>query len=212
MPLGCGNGVITSVFFPCQVLTTIEGIIDRAVAGLEQDQPARRVRGQKGEAPQGWQMLGMSIPCPVVSHRAGGESTGALLCAMVTFVSSSGLPLQQLNPIWGVFFILNNSVTPCPLPGDGQRGGKENRRVHWETEAAERSQFPLHLCECSQKGSPDWVRGAGRLPQAPFSRRSSMIPPGTALWRTPTHRRGTRLSWSLTTGGAPSNLPCWDWR
>lgn len=76
-------------------------------------------------------MLGMSIPCPLVSHRTGGESTGALLCAMVTFGSSSGLPLQQLNPISGVFSILKDSVVPCSLLGDRQRGGKENRRVHW---------------------------------------------------------------------------------
>lgn len=32
------------------VLTTIEGIIDRAVAGLEQDQPARRVRAGEGNS------------------------------------------------------------------------------------------------------------------------------------------------------------------
>ncbi|NWT98367.1 ZPR1 protein, partial [Urocynchramus pylzowi] len=32
------------------VLTTIEGIIDRAVAGLEQDQPARRGRGEQGNS------------------------------------------------------------------------------------------------------------------------------------------------------------------
>lgn len=91
--LGYVSGAITSVFVPSLVLTTIEGIIDRAVAGLEQDQPARRVRCCEGETPQGWKMLGMSIPCPVVSHRAGGGSTGALLCATVTFVSNSGLPL-----------------------------------------------------------------------------------------------------------------------
>lgn len=38
------TGAVASVLFPFPVLTTIEGIIDRAVAGLEQDQPLRRVR------------------------------------------------------------------------------------------------------------------------------------------------------------------------
>lgn len=48
--LGSVHGVVSSVFLPCQVLTTIEGIIDRAVAGLEQDQPARRVRAGEGNS------------------------------------------------------------------------------------------------------------------------------------------------------------------
>lgn len=42
------------------MLTTIEGIIDRAVAGLEQDQPARRVRGWEGK--WGWEVLGIPFP------------------------------------------------------------------------------------------------------------------------------------------------------
>lgn len=94
--MGCVNGVITSVSIPCPVLTTIEGIIDRAVAGLEQDQPARRVRGWEGEgAPQGWKTLGISIPCPVVSHRAGGESTETLVYAMVTLLAALGCPYSS---------------------------------------------------------------------------------------------------------------------
>lgn len=48
--LGSVHGVVNSVFLLCQVLTTIEGIIDRAVAGLEQDQPTRRVRAGEGNS------------------------------------------------------------------------------------------------------------------------------------------------------------------
>lgn len=70
--LGSVHGVVNSVFLPWQVLTTIEGIIDRAVAGLEQDQPARRVRLER-ETPQGWGVLGVSIPCPLGTQGCWGQ-------------------------------------------------------------------------------------------------------------------------------------------
>lgn len=79
--------VSSPVCVPSQVLTTIEGIIDRAVAGLEQDQPARRVRDRKG------QLLGMenardahSLPGTVTQGWWGQR--WPLLRATVTSVSS----------------------------------------------------------------------------------------------------------------------------
>lgn len=146
-----GLFMVLSVFLPCQVLTTIEGIIDRAVAGLEQDQPARRVRLERG-TPQGWAVLGVSVPCPWCTQ---GCWT-ALSVPQPPLAAALGCP-QQLSPPLGCPHF-KGSVVPCPLPGNRHRGGQEDRRVHWQAEAAEGSQHPFHLCECSGQGGPGWLR------------------------------------------------------
>lgn len=119
--LGSVHGVVNSVFLPCQVLTTIEGIIDRAVAGLEQDQPARRVRLER-ETPQGWAVLGVSIPCPLVHTGLLGT---ALSVPQPPLPAALGCP-QWLSPTLGCPHS-KGSVVPCPLAGNRQRGGQEDR-------------------------------------------------------------------------------------
>lgn len=69
----CGvlNAADASVFSPFQVLTTIEGIIDRAVAGLEQDQPVRWVRCcERGISSEIWYMLTLLLPYLLALHSA----------------------------------------------------------------------------------------------------------------------------------------------
>lgn len=62
---GVGSSVtVLSLLLSSAVLTTIEGIIDRAVAGLEQDQPVRRVR------------------CWAVGGSAGAAAASFMLCPL----------------------------------------------------------------------------------------------------------------------------------
>lgn len=57
------NAAPAPLFSPFQVLTTIEGIIDRAVMGLEQDQPVRWVSCCGTGIPSGiWYTLALLLP------------------------------------------------------------------------------------------------------------------------------------------------------
>lgn len=64
------NGSIAACF-PSPVLTTVEGIIDRAIAGLEQDQPVRRVRRCDGGGSSGTPARQMPVLAPCSWKRYG---------------------------------------------------------------------------------------------------------------------------------------------
>lgn len=93
--LGYVNGAITSVSVCPQVLTTIEGIIDRAVAGLEQDQPTRRVRGWKGKLLRDGKCLG--CPSPACCCHAGlvGRALGLCFVPWSPLAAALGFPCSS---------------------------------------------------------------------------------------------------------------------
>ena len=145
-------------FSPSQVLTTIEGIIDRAVAGLEQDQPVRRVRccerGSSSGTPE-WQTLVLSA-----SHAGDGKSvTGSVVCAVVSVVFSSGLPLAPASQTRPLLQATDEEVASKIDEFIGKL--KQLKEVH--------SSFTF---VSARKRAAPFLRGgsAGWLPKASFSR------------------------------------------
>lgn len=150
-------------FSPSPVLTTIEGIIDRAVAGLEQDQPVRRVRccerGSSSGTPER-QTLVLFILRLLASHAADGKSvTGSVVCAVVSVVFSSGLPLAPVSQTRPLLQATDEEVARKIDEFIGKL--KQLKEVH--------SSFTF--VSARERAAP-FLRGgsAGWLPKASFSR------------------------------------------
>lgn len=83
------------LFSPFPVLTTIEGIIDRAVMGLEQDQPARWVRCCGTGISSGiWYTLTL-LPCLLALHPSNLQCYGLWFVLLTALSSAPGCPQHR---------------------------------------------------------------------------------------------------------------------